>query len=238
MISIIIPTLNEEKTIERTLAGLEPIRLPHEIIVTDGKSTDRTVDIARRFATVVEFPGGHRQTIAEGRNDGAAKARGEYMAFMDADCSYKDPDAFFRSALECFKKDPRLVGMTVAIRVRPENETWADKLVYICFNSYLAFLNNVLGIGMAAGEFQMIRASAFQQVGGYNPALVASEDIELFYRLGKIGRIRFNSKLTIYHSGRRAHKVGWPRLLWSWFANSVSMMTRKRAHSKEWTVIR
>jgi len=240
MISIIIPTLNEESVIGSTVDSLNSrMTLPHEIIVTDGRSTDQTCEIARgKGATVVEFAGGHRQTIAEGRNDGAAAAHGDFLAFMDADCHLMNPDKFFTTALDYFSSHPKTVAMTVSIRVLPEMETRADMIVFVIFNTYLRILNNIFGVGMAAGEFQMIRTSAFKQVGGYNPALVASEDVDIFYRLAKVGKIEFMPHLTIFHTGRRAHKIGWPKLIMSWIMNSISMFLRGKAYSKEWKVIR
>ncbi|MEA2715616.1 MAG: hypothetical protein QOG91_644 [Candidatus Parcubacteria bacterium] len=240
MISIIIPTLNEESVIGETLADLKSrLTIPHEIIVTDGKSTDRTVEIARTYATaVVTYAGSARQTIAEGRNDGARAAHGEFLAFMDADCRFADPDAFFTEALTHFDADPRAAGLTVAIRVLPRMETAADKIVFIIFNNYLRLVNNVFGLGISAGEFQMIRRSAFDKVGGYRPELVASEDIDIFYRLSKMGRIVFDSSITVFHTGRRAHKIGWPKLIATWIMNSFYMWTTGRAYSKEWKVIR
>ncbi len=240
MISIIIPTLNEEGVIGQTLSHLKTrFSLPHEIIVTDGKSTDKTVEIARQNgAQVVEYTGTKRQTIAEGRNDGAGAAQGEFLAFMDADCHIMDPDAFFGTALDYFARHPAVVALTVSIRVSREVETIPDMLVFVFFNTYLRIINNIFHVGVAAGEFQMMRTDAFKKVGGYNPDLVASEDVDIFFRLGKIGRIGFLHRLKIYHSGRRAHKIGWPKLIYLWMANSISMMFRRKAYSKEWTVIR
>lgn len=239
MISIIIPTLNEESVIEKTLKSLQRLSLPHKVIITDGKSKDRTIEIARGLgATVVEYTGTARQTIAEGRNDGAKAAEGEFVAFMDADCIIREPDAFFGKILEHFKRDPRLVAVNVAIRVLPEYETLADKLVFSGFNLYLKLMNNILHLGMSAGEFQMIRKEVFDRLGGYNPKLVASEDVDLFARLSKIGRVRCEPGLTIYHTGRRAHKIGWPKLLSLWIGNSISMMIRRKAIVKEWEPIR
>lgn len=239
MISIIIPTLNEEKVIGLTVAGLKSkFSIPHEIIVSDGKSTDRTVETARLAgATVVAYSGTTRQTIAQGRNDGARIAKGEFLVFLDADCSIKDPEKFFQVALKNFA-DPKLTGLVPWIKVLPEMATWADRLVYAVFNSYLWLINNLLGLGVSGGEFQMMRQSDFQKIGGYNETLVASEDMELLGRLSKLGKVKLDRKLVVYHTGRRAHKVGWPKLLRLWMANSISMMTRKRAYSKEWTVIR
>jgi glycosyltransferase involved in cell wall biosynthesis len=56
MISIILPTFNEEKVIESTLRTLaSTLTLPHEIIVSDGRSSDLTVQIAAKYAAVVVF---------------------------------------------------------------------------------------------------------------------------------------------------------------------------------------
>jgi glycosyltransferase involved in cell wall biosynthesis len=82
MISIIIPTLNEEKVIESTLCTLaSTLTLPHEVIVSDGGSSDRTVELAAKCATaLVVLSGSGRQTIVQGRNDGAKTARGDFRA--------------------------------------------------------------------------------------------------------------------------------------------------------------
>ena len=84
----------------------------------------------------------------------------------------------------------------------------------------------------------MIRKDAFDRLGGYNGRLAASEDIELFSRLAKAGHVRYEKGLVIYHTGRRAHKIGWLRLLSLWFLNSVFMVVKGRAFVKEWEPIR
>ncbi|MGA7261436.1 MAG: glycosyltransferase, partial [Stellaceae bacterium] len=114
MISIIIPTLNEAKIIEATLRTLAAtLTLPHEVIVSDGGSSDRTAELAARYAnTVVVYSGAGRQTIGEGRNDGAKAAAGDFLVFLDADCVIPEPDRFFARARAHFDKDSRLVGLT------------------------------------------------------------------------------------------------------------------------------
>ncbi len=240
MISIIIPTLKEELIIEKTLSSLkQSLTMPHEIIVTDGGSTDRTAEIARKFADkVLVHAEPRRQTIAEGRNVGARAATGEFLVFLDADCSIPNGAEFFSKILSRFDRNPKLVAVNVAIRVLPENETWADWAVMNLFNDYLWFVNEVLRLGMGAGEFQMVRKSAFDKIGGYNQKLVASEDIELFARLAKVGHVHYEKGLKVYHTGRRAHKIGWPKLLSLWMLNSLSMMLRGKAFVGEWKVIR
>ncbi|MDB5239349.1 MAG: aglE 2 [Candidatus Parcubacteria bacterium] len=236
MLSIIIPTLNEELYIERTVKSIKAaLTPPFEIIVSDGQSRDHTVEVAKACADkVVEYTGVTRQTIAAGRNAGAKAATGEFLVFMDADCSIPGPDFFFGKILKHFARDPKLVAVNVAIRVLPGSETFADWAIYNLFNDYLWFVNNVLHIGIAAGEFQMVRRDVFDRIGGYNEALPAAEDVELFNRLSKVGRVRYEKGLKIYHTGRRVHKVGWPKLLWQWNMNTIFMALTGHAYSKSW----
>ncbi len=244
MISIIFPTLNEESVIADTIERIKSkMTLPHEVIVSDGKSNDRTVEIARLHADkVVEYTGETRQNIAMGRNAGAWAAKGgpeDFFVFMDADCVIEDPDTFFTEALNNFKKHPKLVALCAWLKVLPKKETLTDKIVFDLQNVFCIIVNDVFRKGISpGGEFQMMRAETFKKLGGYNEKLVASEDVELFRRLTKLGRVKLDHKLVVMHSGRRAHKIGWPHLLSLWFLNTVWMSFAGRAYTKEWKPIR
>src|SRR5690242_14030921 len=89
MLSIIIPTYNEEEYLPRLLASIRSQRFEgYEIIVADNKSTDRTREIAARFgAKIVDggMPG-------PGRNLGARAAQGDLLLFLDADVILPDVD--------------------------------------------------------------------------------------------------------------------------------------------------
>ncbi len=239
MISFVIPTLNEIKTIEQTLQCLTAYSGTHEIIISDGNSKDGTVDICRKYTdNVIVYDKPDRQTIAMARNMGAADAKGEYLVFLDADVVIPDIDRFFETAEEAFRSDERLVALTVQYKVVPEQRTLADGIFFRMLGLQFLLSNNVLRIGAAGGEFQMIAGDAFRTVGGFNEKLAAAEDMDLFQRLSNIGRTRFERSLTVYHTGRRAHTVGWPRLAWEWFTNSMSVWIFKRSASKEWKEIR
>jgi glycosyltransferase involved in cell wall biosynthesis len=240
MISIVIPTLDEEKIIGSTLRALSAtLTLPHEVIVSDGGSSDRTAELARQNgASVVVFAGSGRQTIAQGRNDGAAAARGAFLVFLDADCVIPEPDRFFTRALAHFEQDPGLVGLTVNLRVSPEMETFGDRLVFGVANLGLRFANNLLGRGHSFGEFQMIRREAFARLGGFRADLVTIEDADMFRRLSRIGQTMIDPQLQVLHSGRRGHQVGWPPLIAMWLVNSIFFSLCNRAFTKEWKPIR
>lgn len=239
MISFIIPTLNEAAVLRKLLENLAGYHAPHEVIISDGRSTDGTIDIARELgASVVVYEGTTRQTIGDGRNLGARQARGDFLVFMDADISVPDPDAFFAAALKRFEADPRLVGITVKIRVFPEMFRRGDGFLSWFISTVNALQNNWLGVGAASGEFQMVRADAFTRAGGYNETIAASEDYEFFRRLSKLGRTRYVGSLTVYHTGRRAHKVGWFKLWMTWNINAVKVFLFGSSASKEWKEVR
>jgi glycosyltransferase involved in cell wall biosynthesis len=238
MISFIIAVKNEEKALPRTLASLSKYSGPHEIIVADDQSTDGTVAAARQKADViVENTSKERVTISANRNAGAARAKGEYFVFADADSYVMDANDFFPKAERMFKKDPKLVALTFFNRFTPELETWTDRIFLAYFNNFTALLN-LLGVGACSGKLHIMRADAFKRVGGYDPKIVASEDMELFHRLAKIGRARSARSLTVYHSGRRQHAIGWMRLIWQWTVNTPSALFLKKARSLEWKEIR
>jgi glycosyltransferase involved in cell wall biosynthesis len=238
-ISIIIPTLQEEKVIAATLSALE-FSIPHEIIVSDGGSSDATVALARPLADqVLVHSGPTRQTISQGRNAGAALARGEFLIFLDADCTVQNPELFFREALRQFRENQKLVGLTARLRVLPDEETFSDKIVFGLTNTVTRFRNNVWQKGDApGGEFQMVRTTAFRSLGGYREDLVTCEDRDLFARLARIGRVRSDPQLTVFHTGRRGHAVGWPRLIVIFLANTISFRLRGKSYSKEWEPVR
>jgi glycosyltransferase involved in cell wall biosynthesis len=241
MISFIIPTLEEETVIEKILKNLREITVfNYEIIVSDGGSKDRTVDIAKQYgALVVENTSGERQTIAIGRNAGAKVAQGDYLVFLDADVYIPQPNKFFERALASFKNNPRLLGLSGWVRVFPEKETWADFVGYVIVSDCMFYLqNNVFHVGATCGEFQMMTTEVFNRLCGFKEYLTVAEDKDLFYRISKIGATKTDPRLLLYHTGRRPHKIGWPKLYWEWFTNGFKATVFDKSHSKEWKVIR
>lgn len=239
MISFVIPTLNEEKTIEGTLRSLAQFSGDHEIVISDGASSDETLNICRRYTDkVVVYDRPERQTISMARNMGAAAASGDYLVFVDADVIVPDIDNFFATASNEFRENPKLVALTVNYRVFPEMRTLADSYMFWALGQQFRLQNNVFHSGASGGEFQMMKAEAFRKVNGFNEKLAAAEDMDLFHRLSKIGRTRFVKNLTVFHTGRRAHALGWRRLAWQWFTNSISVVIFKKSASKEWSEVR
>ena len=240
MISFVIPTKNEELFVGRLFESLQKYHGLYEIIVSDGGSTDGTLDIVRKYTDkVVVWNGDVRQTIAAGRNAGAHIATGRYLVFFDADVYIPDIDALMAGVEVFFQENQNVVAISGSLLVMPECATFFDGVISFILNTYFSFINNVFGVVMVYGEFQITKREAFEKVTGFDEKIVASEDYDLFRRLNnKVGKVKFVKKLKVYHTGRRIHKTGWSKLLFRWFSNWLSVILVNRAKDGEWEEIR
>ena len=239
--SIIIPTLNEEKLLPKLLRQLEDINVKKnydsEIIISDGGSTDKTVELALNFADVIKVhKHSYKQTIAEGRNIGAQFANGEIIIFLNGDIILNNAEKFFDYLDTSFYKSDYL-ALTCKVKVFPEEQKLSDKLFHGFYNAYFHSLN-ILGVGMGRGECQVIRKAVFEKVGGNNQSLIAGEDFDLFMRIRKLGKILHTNKVWIYESPRRYRKLGYWGVTWLWLRNSSSIVVKRKSISREWEQVR
>ena len=240
VISVIIPTLQEEKLLARTLDQFsDDVKRRHrlEVIVSDGGSTDLTTELARSKADfLVEPSNGSLQNISIGRNSGAASARGEILIFFNADVRIGDPDLFFSHMARAIS-DERFSAATCNVRIYPEEEGNVDRVFHRCFNWYCRVLN-ASGMGMGRGECHVIRKEMFLRIGGYNTKMAAGEDYELFVRLRHVGKVYFARGLTVFESPRRYRQTGYPGVCLLWFLNGLTALLFHRSVVKRWKPVR
>lgn len=239
-ISIIIPTLLEEKTLVRTLEQFSPAlhkQFGLEIIVSDGGSTDATLAIAREGSDmVIEHVGPSPQNISVGRNRGAAASHGEILVFLNADVMIEEPEKFLSTMLRVMG-DGHIAAATCNVNIYPEEERLSDWLFHNFINGYF-WLLNVLGKGIGRGECHVVRKKAFEDVGGYDEAIAAGEDVELFRRLGKGGTIIFVRTLTVFESPRRFRKHGYLWITLLWILNDLGVVFIRRSIVDHWEPVR
>ncbi len=241
-ISVIVPTRNEGKLLRGCLEQFTKNliqRLRIEIIVSDGGSTDATLTIAWEHTNLIATHENvlHRQTIAEGRNHGAAIASGHILVFLNADTRIPNIDAFFHHIIHRLDSDPQLVALAVKVQVMPDERKFSDILFHGFFNQYVHILN-ILGMGMGRGECQIVRRNAFDVIHGYNESLAAGEDFDLYKRLHSLGRIKYDSKLLVYESPRRYRKFGYLKVYSDWVKNGLSVLFKKKSVSDVWEEVR
>ena len=160
-VSIIIPTLDEEKYIEDALNALtsQKTSLSYEIILGDGRSKDRTVKIGERYgARAVYEP---KRTISAGRQKGAEAALGGIIVNSGADV-HMEPHWLDRLV------EPILGGTHVASMgpVLPRDGNWAERLFSAGVLKPLGHGLSRLGFHFVVADNMAVRSDIFRKAGG------------------------------------------------------------------------
>jgi glycosyltransferase involved in cell wall biosynthesis len=198
--SVIIPTYNEEKYIENCLGsilGQKIERTEYEIIVSDASSSDNTYELAHKLANVVVSK---KRGISLGRNQGAAKASGEILVFVDADVTL---DSNF--LIECRKVflNPSIIGMTGIAYANDGNIL--QRLVYR--GTYLLVrLFHYFGVSLFPGLCVAYRRKEFIEIGGFREDFGIVEDLDLSKRISRLGKCIVKRSAVAFVSTRRLNK--------------------------------
>jgi glycosyltransferase involved in cell wall biosynthesis len=233
MITVVVPTYNEEKNIERCLTALNNQTIPrdtYEVIVVDGGSKDRTVEIASKYADRV------MQQVSEGvggaRNDGAAAAKGDIIATTDADCV---PNKDWLQNIQDDFKDEKLVAVTGYLDpVIPKELHWLDADSYrYAFKvaNGLRKAGSRVGYHHLCGANTAFRRDAFIDINGYRP-LAYSDDLEIAKRLSKHGKMTMDDNIQVDYSIRRIQKMGIAKFTWMAMKNDFNVMILGRSPTK------
>ncbi len=200
-VSVIIPTLNEEKHIENLLKSLKNQTYKQiEIIVADGNSEDKTREIAKKYTNkvVVEKI---RNAAAE-RQAGAKIATGEVLLFVDADS--KVDINWVKELVNCFE-DKNIVS--AGGRIGPlEKDTFIE--ITSKFWSLAVYISLLLRVPLIVGSNMAIRKDIFDKIGGFDLNKISGEDTTLIKDASKYGKYKYNSKARVFVSIRRIKKMG------------------------------
>jgi len=208
-----------------------------ELVVSDGGSTDSTVEIATGYADlVVEHDPEKKQNISQGRNSGAEHARGGILIFLNADVLIEEPEKFL-SAVTRVMENATVLGATCNVNIYPEEERFFDWAFHNIYNGYIWILN-MSGMGMGRGECHVVRREVFRGMGGYDQNITAGEDFEFFLRLHKKGKIIFMRNLTVFESPRRFRKYGYLWVSFLWLLNSIGVLFFRRSVVDQWKPVR
>ena len=214
MLSIIIPTFNEEKYLPQLLASIKRQTLPCETIVADANSSDQTLEIAKRFGCKIALGGNQ----ARGRNQGAIAASGDILLFIDADTIL--PDNFLSQTIDQFQKG----GLDLATcNAHPLSRHPFDLLIYQLANLIIFVFQKLRPF--AQGFCIFAKKSLHQQIGGFDEGITFGEDSEYVLRAAKAGRFGVLAA-EILVSSRRFEKEGHLKLLFKYLALNLRRMLR------------
>ncbi len=198
MLNIIIPTFNEENYLPLLLRSLRKQTFKDfEIIVADNNSSDKTRIIAKKFGAKVVDGG----MPAVGRNNGAKKAKGDWLLFLDADVIL--PSDFLKEAmLEIEEKNFCIASCLV----QPLSDKKVDKLLHSTVNLFIKLVQNISP--HASGSCIFIKKEIHQLIGGFNEKMKLAEDHDYVSRASKEAKFGIIQNVLIPISVRRLNKDG------------------------------
>jgi glycosyltransferase involved in cell wall biosynthesis len=198
MLSIIIPTFNEEKYLPLLLRSIRKQTFKdYEIIVADNNSIDLTSCVASKFGAKVVKGG----TPAQGRNRGAQVAKGEWLLFLDADVVL--PKDFLKTAMEEIGKSD---CSAVSCLAKPLSDKKVDKILHNAANLYILATKKTFS--HAAGFCIFSKSQTHRLIGGFDESLKMAEDHDYVYRINKIAKFDILKSVQIPVSVRRLNKDG------------------------------
>lgn len=191
-LSVIIPALNEEQHLPATLAQLQPGGAP-EVIVVDGGSSDRTLEVARAAGcrVVQSAPGRGRQM-----NAGAAVGSGDFLLFLHADTQL--PSGFPTMIEETLSADGVALG---AFSLAIDQATTGLAILAALANLRSRYLRLPYG-----DQGLFVTRKNFTANGGY-PEIEIMEDFVFVRRIARLGRI-VTVPNRVVTSGRRWRHLG------------------------------
>lgn len=223
-ISVIIPTLDEESAIEKTLDALSRLVNIAEIIVVDGGSSDKTIEIVENYKTQKELKVIKTLDANRGKqlNEGTKHAAGDVFWFVHADTR---PVQGCGKQIKELMRYEEIVGGNFKIVFDGEGK-WSRFLTWL--------YPQLRAIGLLYGDSAFfVRRETYEKIGGFRE-LPLFEDIDLYKRLLKKGQFVYVD-LPVVTSSRRFENRSflWTFLRWSvfqglyWFGVPPRLLAKK-----------
>jgi succinoglycan biosynthesis protein ExoA len=210
-ISIVVPVLNEEKNLPRLFKSFEKLTYPknnYEIVIIDGGSTDKTVEIAKNFgAKIYKNP---LKLRGAGCQIGIEKALGEYIFFTDADCEV--PFNWIEGLVKYLNKN-KIAGVGGPNQTPKSDSDFSKAVGEVILlltkggARYGFSSKKVVEIFHNSGCNAAYKKKAIIEVGGFNKSLVTCEDEELDFRIREKGyTLLYVPNVLVDHYRRPTYK--------------------------------
>ncbi len=221
LLSIIIPTFNEEKHIVQILDCLKAQTLqPYEIIIADD-STDKTPQIAadhlKKWSQQYKIIDGGKKSVGKARTVGGNEATGELLLFLDCDTIFA-PN-YLKKAVAEFNKKQCVVAIT---KFNYNSKHPFDLLIggFMNFGTQLIQHFYACTHGFAI----MCTKDVFVKVNGFDDNLKMGEDFDFGFRANKHGKFRVLTSTKILISPRRLYEEGRFNLCWKLIKSTTKVL--------------
>lgn len=212
MLSIVIPTLNEEISLSLLLESIKKQGIDDcEIIVADAGSIDKTIEVAGNYGCKI-ISGGNPP---KGKNEGAKVATGDLVLFIDADVIL--PEGFLNKNLKEFRK--RNLD-TASFLLGTKN--WFHNLSFrALFNFSSLISERVLPQAMS---IILVKKRIHQEIGGFDEKIILGEDINYIRRGARFGEFGVLKSVKAIVSPRRFEQDGWLKTWMKYFLCQICII--------------
>jgi glycosyltransferase involved in cell wall biosynthesis len=234
-ISLIIPAYNEEKYIGTCLDHVIKSSGGRflEIIVVDNASTDKTAEIAGKYAgpKIIKEK---NKGVTRARQKGFVESQGDILAFIDADT--KMPPDWIEQIIDEFKKDENLACLSGPY-IYYDMPSWKSFLIKIYWILAIP-IYWITGYMLVAGNFA-IRREILKKMNGFNTEIeFGGDDTNTARRAKAFGRIKFKPSFVMYTSGRRLINEGLLKATFFYVSQFFSEVIRHKPATQKYTDIR
>jgi glycosyltransferase involved in cell wall biosynthesis len=203
LVSIVIPCYNHAEFLKQAIeSALAQSYSDFEIIVVDDGSTDHTSEVAKRYS-MLRYVYQENAGRSAARNNGLRHSRGEFLVFLDADDRLL-PNALQRG-VSCMHEHPECALVSGHCRVIDSNGLIlpSPRQLHVEREHYLQLLRGGSYIWCPAVAF--FQRKVFDFVHGFDPALVAGEDYDLYLRVTKDFPVYSHSHVTAEYRQHRSN---------------------------------
>jgi glycosyltransferase involved in cell wall biosynthesis len=239
-LSLIVPAYNEEdylpECLRHAMAEIEreQARGPFEIIVVDNASSDRTAAVAANFAGV-RVVSEARKGLPHARQCGFNAARGEILAYIDADT--RMPPGWLGRVLDLYQNKPGVVCVSgpYVYHDLPRFKSALVALYWVMLAKPTYLFTHYMAVG---GNFAA-RRDALDAIGGFDTRIAFyGEDTNIARRLAAAGRVVFDLSLVMHTSARRLEEEGFVTTAMRYMLNFMSEALLKRPSTQSYRDVR
>ncbi len=228
-VSVVVPAYNEERVLEKCLLSLKAQTVPCEIVVCDNNSTDRTYQIAKKYADNVVKE--KRQGVAHAFNAASKAATCELIAFTGADCIV--PKDWIEKHIQPFD-DPKVIACFGPVHSTGKSYRRVLKY-YSIFHRIIVKLKITWGISDAN---MIMRKRILEHVDYFDPDVQMMEDSHLVRRIRQYGRFRFLKDNIVITSPRKFEKEGAKSIFLNYFISLILLKLKGKLRARRLSNVR
>ncbi len=203
MLSIIIPTLNEEYIVSDILECLKKQSFKDfEVILVDGNSNDKTKEIAKKYLKKLDLKviNSEIRNVGYQRNLGVNKSKYDTILFLDVDTSFSEN--FLEKSIKEFNDHNLKVA---GCPLYPDSNNMIDKLFYFLFRNFMFIFYKYIGFN---GCCIFVLKELHNKINGFDTSIKVGEDYDYSSRLKEYTKLNMLKNVKIKTSTRRFQKYG------------------------------